>query len=144
MSERKPDHQRIRRAEPEIPWTDLPASGRPGRAPALPKWATLDATGKAWWAWAWKLPESTQWHDAQLPQVIRRANLEGLWQSTEDVRLLAEIRQLEAILGMTPKARRELRWRIVDGETVVEENGRPVVDDLAERRARIARAKRAG
>jgi len=142
MSERKPDEQRIRRNAPEIPWTDLPAEGRHGRAPALPKWAALDATGKAWWAWAWKLPEATQWHEAQLPSVVRRAHLEGLWQSTEDVRLLAEIRQLETILGMTPKARRELRWRIVDGDEIVEENGRKVPDDLAERRARI-QAKRA-
>lgn len=126
MSARKPDHQRIRRAEPEHPWVDLPKSGRPGRTPAVPKWATLTPVSKQWWSWAWKLPEATQWHDAEMATVVRRAELESSWQETGDAKFLAEMRHLENALGMTAKARRDLRWRIVDGDTVVEENGKPV------------------
>ncbi len=124
MSERKPDHQRIRRAEPEHPWVDLPKAGRPGRVPALPKWAGLTGRSKQWWDWAWKLPEATQWHEAEMATVVRRAELQSLWDESGDAKFLAEMRHLENALGMTAKSRRDLRWRIVDGDTVVEENGR--------------------
>lgn len=140
MSARKPDGERVRRAEPIHPWVDLPKSGRPGRPPAVPKWATLTAVAKQWWAWAWKLPEATQWHDAEVASVVRRAELESSWQETGDAKFLAEMRHLENALGMTAKARRDLRWRIVDGETIVEQNGKPA-DELARRRRRVLDAQ---
>jgi hypothetical protein len=54
----------------------LPADGRPGRAPAVPKAYRLKSAGKAWWNWAWKLPQATAWDEGSRYFVVRRAQLE--------------------------------------------------------------------
>lgn len=69
--------------------------------------------------------------------MVRRAELEDAWGSTKDPKYLAEMRHLEAALGLTAKARKEMRWRIVDGDAVVEQNGKAATDELAERRLRV-------
>lgn len=115
-----PKENPIRRNAREVPWTDLPKAGRKGRAPALPKQITLRSAGKAWWSAAWKTPESTQWGDSELQLAARRAELEDVWQERGDLKVLPEMRHLETMLCMTPKARKEARWRIVDGDEPAE------------------------
>lgn len=112
----RPEGQRQARPGRDIPWTDIEDAPRPGKAPAVPKWASLSSSARAWWAWAWKLPVARMWGDHELPMVVRRAQLEAVWQETRDEKLLTEIRHLEAALGLTAKARKELRWRLVKPE----------------------------
>lgn len=69
-----PNHRR--RNAPTIPTTVLPAGGRPGPVPKVPHWKALGPAGLAWWAWAWKTPESAAWSDGHHVAVARRASIE--------------------------------------------------------------------
>lgn len=71
-----PSRNPRRRNAPTIPTTKLPASGRPGRVPRPPEGYAFGAAGKAWWSWAWKLPQACAWSDGDLYVVARRAALE--------------------------------------------------------------------
>lgn len=127
-----------RNKRPDDFWTDLPESN--DRAtPKAPVGAGFDAAGKRLWAMYWSTPMSTQWQRAETQQVLRLCQLGQRWNSSGDLRLLPELRQLETALGLTPKSRRDLRWRLTAAGCVVEENGEPlpeprrlrVVDDQA-------------
>jgi hypothetical protein len=61
---------------PAIASTVLPRAGRTARAPTVPKPYRLGKAGAAWWRWAWKLPQATQWDSGTLYFVVRRAQLE--------------------------------------------------------------------
>lgn len=129
-----PDRQR--RPSRDLPWVDLPAKGRSGRPPAAPKSVQWTDRAKTWWKEAWATPSASQWTDrGDYWTVVRRAELEDAWAITKDAKLLSEMRHLDAQLGLTAKARKELRWRIVDGDQVVEVNGEST-DELAARRKR--------
>lgn len=65
-----------RRNAPTIPTTSLPAGGRKGRAPVPPLSYKLGPAGKAWWKWAWRLPQAAAWDDGALYAIARRAELE--------------------------------------------------------------------
>ncbi|WP_210492307.1 hypothetical protein [Patulibacter sp. SYSU D01012] len=65
-----------RRNAATIGTTVLPAEGRTGRAPAVPKAYRLKAAGRAWWNWAWKLPQAAAWDEGARYFVVRRAQLE--------------------------------------------------------------------
>ena len=71
-----PDPNSRRRNAPTIPTTNLPAAGRKGRVPAVPAAYALKKAGKAWWRWAWKLPQAAAWDDGALYTLARRAQLE--------------------------------------------------------------------
>lgn len=72
----KDPDQRVRRNEPTIPTTKLPAGGFTGRRPSVPKAYSLAAAGKAWWAWAWKTPQAAAWSPGDTYLIARRAQLE--------------------------------------------------------------------
>ncbi len=72
----KEPSKRRRRNSPTIPSTNLPVGGRKGRAPGVPKAYKLGKAGRAWWAWAWKLPQATAWDSGALYVIARRAQLE--------------------------------------------------------------------
>lgn len=113
MSERKPDGQRVRRASPEIAWTDLPAGGRVGPPPSVPFGFELGQMGCLLWVRAWQSPEATQWGNAEAELLAARCQLEDQWHETRDVKLRTEMRHIDVALGRTAKARKELRWRVV-------------------------------
>jgi hypothetical protein len=71
-----PEPNARRRNKPTITNEDLPAEGRKGKPPAVPKAYKLKAAGRAWWNWAWKLPQATKWDKGSLYVVARRAQLE--------------------------------------------------------------------
>ena len=73
-----PDPNHHRRNAPTIPTTNLPAGGRPGPAPRLPKDSTLGAAGRAWWRWAWSTPQAAAWDAGSFQVVLRRARLEDV------------------------------------------------------------------
>jgi hypothetical protein len=86
-----PNPNRRRRNQPTIPTTSLPASGRAGRAPAVPKWVPLGTAGKQWWAWAWRTPQAAAWADGHVAFVARRAALE------DDLAAIAAVEGLHAL-----------------------------------------------
>lgn len=59
---------------PQTVGVALPPGGREGDAPACP-YALGDA-GAAWWVWAWRTPQATQWDVGSHYVVARRAQLE--------------------------------------------------------------------
>ena len=86
-----PNPNARRRNAPTIPTTSLPASGRSGKPPALPHGAKLGKAGRAWWAWAWSLPQSFGWSDGDMSALHRRASLE------DDLAALGAVKGLDAM-----------------------------------------------
>ena len=91
-----PNPKARRRNPPTIPTTSLPAGGRKGRAPAVPKAYKLAAAGNAWWKWAWSLPQAAAWDPGALYVIARRAQLEDDLAALEYV----DHFDLEELLGM--------------------------------------------
>jgi len=131
-----PSPTRQRRNAPTIPTTNLPASGRAGPVPKLPAWADVGKVGRAWWQWAWQTPAAAAWSEADHGAAVRRAQLQDRWEETGDDKLLARMVELERELGLTPKARAQLRWAIVEDQA----DASPEAADLAARR--LARRER--
>lgn len=86
-----PDPNRRRRNVPTIPTTNLPRSGRPGPVPRPPKGYDFGDVGKAWWRWAWRLPQACGWSPGDLYLVARRARLE------DDIAARATVDRLDLV-----------------------------------------------
>jgi hypothetical protein len=69
-----PEANSRRRNPPTIKATTLPAEGRRGEPPEPPY--RLGEAGRAWWEWAWRLPQAAAWDDGSTYFVARRARLE--------------------------------------------------------------------
>lgn len=69
-----PEASRRRRNSPTVPQTKLAAGGRKGRPPNPPY--SLGNAGRAWWRWAWALPQALAWDRGALYALGRRAQLE--------------------------------------------------------------------
>lgn len=124
MSERKENPVRRNQPGERLPWVDLPVEGRAGPVPKVPNGSRLQAAGKALWKSIWSTPAATQWGESELPQAVLLCQLHDEWNQKRDKSVLTEARHLRTALGLTAKARNELRWRIVDGDEVVEQNGK--------------------
>lgn len=96
------------RRRPAVPrdGVELPAEGRPGRAPRPA--VDLDEAASALWRRLWRTPEATRWTEADVPAVTRLVALQTT--SGLSAAQLAEVRQLEDRFGLNPAARRLLRW----------------------------------
>lgn len=161
-----PSPTKRRRNAPAIPTTNLPAGGRKGPIPRVPKWVSLGPSGSAWWRWAWRTPQAAGWTpEGHLATVANRATLEDdlaalasvesldEWEvlATEDMRevkavigrlaslvtgrlaILKEMRELDKVLGLTPKGMADLRWTIV-AETEAPQVATPDADEVTQRR----------
>lgn len=146
----KPDAERARRNGPTFGWVDLPAEGRKGKPPALPKWRMWDARTEAWWAELWATPQATQWQPSGSTLHVLACLVDDLVTArAESARVSAEMRQHEDRHGLSPKAMLQLRWRIVAaGEpppapAPPAKRGRKkaaaTVTPIDDRRARVAR-----
>jgi hypothetical protein len=101
----------------------LPAAGRPGPPPPWPLQAAGDPEAQLW-AELWASPQAVAWADmgAGLARVVARY---VRWTVAAEVGVpadvatsaLAELRQLEDRLGLTPMALARLRWDIVADPT---------------------------
>lgn len=127
MSPRKDNPVRRNQPGERLPWVDLPVTGREGPAPKVPTGSGLRTAGKRLWKSIWATPSATQWGEAEMPQAVLLCQLQDEWEQKRDQRLLTEMRHLRTALGLTAKARNELRWRIVDGDRLLEQNGEPLV-----------------
>jgi hypothetical protein len=103
----------------------LPAEGRKGRAPRWPlKGEPTDAQAELW-RQLWRTPQAVAWERFEWTRVVARYVVLVLlaedslgWvfdaavKVAPDVKFLAEARQLEDRLGLTPMAMLRLRWEV--------------------------------
>lgn len=87
-----PDPTAVRRNEPTIPTTKIPAGGRRGPVPEPPEFVPLARAGSAWWDWAWRTPQACAWDDGQLVKVAHRASLE------DDLNAISRVDEVESFL----------------------------------------------
>ena len=123
----KPDSERRRRNAPTFEWVVLPAEGRRGRAPALPecpvgRWS---AAVRRKWNARWRTPQATQWDQSGV-SLERWLLLEELvWRDPgRAFRYAAELRAIEDLHGLTPKAMLGLRWKVASVPNVSAAVGR--------------------
>jgi hypothetical protein len=93
----------------------LPAEGRGGPTPSWPLSGPEDAESRVW-SELWATPQAVAWERLGWTRVVAR--YARLVVAAEDLNkdALAEARQLEDRLGLTPKAMRLLLWEIVADE----------------------------
>lgn len=112
----KPASERRRRNKmPE--GVRLPAEGRCGPAP---KWPISKATRveSVLWRQLWATPQAVAWERFGWTRMVARyvrCVLE-VEEPGADTRMLAEVRQIEDRLGLSPLAMLRLQWTIVDDE----------------------------
>jgi len=100
----------------------LPAEGRRGLAPNWPLAGGASSAEATLWAELWATPQAVAWEHHGWTRVVARYVRCALMAEELEKNALAEARQLEDRLGLTPKAMRMLLWTIS-------------ADDLAEKRA---------
>lgn len=123
----KPVEQRRRRNAPIANTVKLPAEGRSGEPPTWP----LTGRPPTIWAGLWATPQAAAWEKLGWTRIVARYTRILLWcenPKTMTTALLAEARQLEDRLGLTPMSMLRLRWEIA-------------TDELAEKREPEAPAK---
>jgi len=96
----------------------LPKEGRQGPPPKWPLSVPMTEYEQQAWRDLWKKPQAVAWEQTNVVRAVARycrimvaAELPGA-----KVTLMAEARQLEDKLGLTPKSMRLLLWEIVDDE----------------------------
>ena len=115
----KPDAQR-RRRNATIDTTRLPAAGRSGAAPKWP--LSKQRTGESVvWRDLWSTPQAVVWERLGWNRVVARYCrwTVAAYAADAPVSLLAELRQLEFQLGLTPMAMLRLKWQIVVEEPAI-------------------------
>ena len=119
----KPADQRRRRNQPARgEWVTLPELTTP-ILPSLPKRATGTGswsaqTKRAWDAWR-KDPATTQFGPADIQLAIDAAYLYAEF-ARGRISVASEIRQRLDSLGLSPKGKRDLRWRVGEPGEVIE------------------------
>ena len=101
-----PDANHRRANAATIPTTTLPAAGRSGPAPRVPKGWELDVAGRAWWRWAWATPQAAAWDPGSLHVVLRRARLE------DDLATVGQVEGLDFLDVLEAEKAAEVRTAI--------------------------------
>lgn len=112
------------------PSRELPAEGRRGRPPALPRKrpAWLKET-KEWWARIWRSPSASMWAEADYDVAVRLARIrEELARRPDVAALHAAASALEDRLGLSPRARRALGWEVGEARPQEEPQAAPAGD----------------
>ena len=106
--------QRRRRNKPaEV--TALPAAGRQAPAPRWPISGPSDAEAEIW-AELWATPQAVAWESLGWTRIVARyARVAVAAECGEGgAMILAECRQLEDRLGLSPMAMKRLQWQVED------------------------------
>lgn len=94
----------------------LPRGGRQGPTPAWPIPGGASVALLKLWDELWHTPQAVAWERLEWTRVVARYSVLLLAAEDFDYKALAEARQLEDRLGLTPKAMRLLLWEIADDE----------------------------
>lgn len=125
-----PPKRNARRRNARPDWVMLPADGRKGRAPRWP----LSGRVQRGWAELWRRPQAVMWErngDEYLVArylVLRNAIQDELDNSVVNATAMAELRQIEDRLGLSPMAMKRLQWEIGDAEQSKPEDDGVVID----------------
>lgn len=126
-----------RRTNATLGLTYLPAEGRKGETPPWPL-GRLTAAEKAIWIQLWASPQSVAWvrlgwtrSVARYCRALVAAEIKGA-----PAALLAEVRQMEDRLGLTPMSMLRLRWEIAADELAQVRDEQQPSDDEARPRLR--------
>jgi hypothetical protein len=127
----KPDGQKRNRVKPTFEWTEVP--NRPFRgAPRLParqaNGMAWPARTKKWWSAISRMPHCVLWAETDWEYAVDTAQVHAQF-SAGDMRMAAELRNREKLLGNTFDARRDLRIRYVDPNRPEEPAGVTSLDD---------------
>lgn len=106
-----------RRRNPRPDTTTLPAGGYRGAVPEWP-FASAHADELEIWASLWRLPQAAAWAQMSVERTIARYSraLVVAEERGAAAALLAEVRQIEDRLGLTPMSMLRLRWVISTDE----------------------------
>jgi hypothetical protein len=118
-------------------YRQLPAAGRPGDPPPWPLGPQLVDEAELWLV-LWATPQATEWERLGFTRVVARyvRVVVEADQPGANPQKLAEARQLEDRLGLTPMAMMKLRW---ETDEPVEEEPEPEAEAPAEPRAYVPR-----
>lgn len=94
----------------------LPAGGRKGLAPNWPLPQAAEYAEWKLWQELWVTPQAVEWERQGWTRVVARYVRCCLAAEMLDDKALAEARQLEDRLGLTPKAMRLLLWTVSTDE----------------------------
>lgn len=121
-----PEEERAGRSKaPAIPTTNLPVSGYRGEIPD-PGEVTDEVRGD--YEALWRTPSAAAWHEADADVVVELVRLRRASSKLLDRgefppgHVTGRIGAIEDRLGLTPKARAALRWKIVDDPPDEEES----------------------
>lgn len=108
---------RRRNARPD--WRKLPSSGRQAQPPSWPIGRPTKSVTEVW-AELWATPQAAAWEELGWIRVVARYAklLVAAEKADASAALLAEVRQLEDRLGLSPMAMKRLMWEIVPDESV--------------------------
>jgi hypothetical protein len=117
----------------------LPRSGRKGKAPAWPLPDKATAAEAHAWRYVWKLPQAVAWERMNSERTVARycIVLAASEQPGASGAILAEVRQMEDRLGLSPMALLRLRWTIVDDEVLEAEQARTAPQPTGSTRSRL-------
>lgn len=109
-----PPNPNARRRNARPDWVTLPATGRKGPTPRWP----LPGRVQRGWVDLWRMPQAVIWdRDNAVMQVAnylvtRNMAQDALLEGKPNAALLAELRQMEDRLGLSPMALKRLQWEI--------------------------------
>jgi hypothetical protein len=110
----------------------LPAAGRPGDPPRFPLHSGASDDVLALWTELWATPQAVVWEDLGWTRVVARYCRWVVAAENEHaeppVALLAELRQLEDRLGLSPMAMARLRWTIEQPSDTAPEGPSRILD----------------
>jgi hypothetical protein len=116
----KPDPvRRNARVGPQV----LPAEGRRGLAPNWPLAGGASSDEAYLWAELWATPQAVAWERLGWTRVVARYCRVAIVAEGLNKDALAEARQLEDRLGLTPKAMRLLMWTVASDEVTAKRQG---------------------
>lgn len=115
----------------------LPASGRDGEIPEPTH--PLGAEAREMWDAWWRSPMAVMWEPSadvypltRLAALYEQMRVEGV-----SDRVTVEMRQLESMFGLTPKARKELGWTVAADEAEPTSSASDIAQKREERRRRL-------
>lgn len=110
-----------RRSQGRAAKSDRPTPGyrqlRPytGEVPEWP-WPDSKAAHRELWRKLWRLPQANEWRRLQCEELVALYVRAFCYATSEDLnpKLLAEVRQLDGKIGLSPQAMRGLGWEILE------------------------------